>query len=73
MRKTSKKGGLKGFICVGVCKTPVHSILLTIAPRTPEGGQSVKATFLMRKTSKKGGLKGFICVGVCKTPVHNIL
>jgi len=25
-----------------------------ICPRTPEGGQSVKATFLMQKTSKKG-------------------
>ena len=41
-----------------------------ICPRTPEGGQSVKATFLMQKTSKKRGVKSFICVGVCKTPVQ---
>ena len=28
--------------------------MINNCPRTPEGGQSVKATFLMRKTSKKG-------------------
>ncbi len=39
-----------------------------ICPRTPEGGQSVKATFLMRKTSKKGAKRFCFMWAFAKRP-----
>ena len=57
MRKTSKKGGLKGFVLCGRLQNARTQNILNNCPRTPEGGQSVKTTFLMRKTSKKGAKK----------------
>ena len=63
MRKTTKKGGVKSFVLCGRLQNAHTQNILNNCPQTPEGGQSVKTTFLMRKTSKKRGLESFVLYG----------